>query len=236
MTLLTVKGLEKRYAGQIALAGADLELVSGKIIGLLGPNASGKTTLLKIVAGLLQPDKGSIVYPNGAVPGSEAKAAVSFTPDHMVFPDWMKVRDAFQFYRDMYPDFSDDRADGMKSLLELPERKRIRDLSKGIQERLAVGLSFSRKAPLYLLDEPLAGIDPVEKLKILEALVTVPSEECSILLSTHLVKDVETIFDSAFFLYQGRIIHYCEAEALRAQRNMTVEQAYLEVFSHAQPN
>ena len=236
MALLTVRGLEKRFAGQIALAGVDLELVPGKIYGLLGPNASGKTTLLKTIAGLLRPDKGAIQYPGGARGGSEAKAAVSFTPDDMVFPEWMKVSGAFRFYKDMYPDFSGERANEMINLLELPEGARISRLSKGIRERLAVGLSFSRKVPLYILDEPLAGIDPVEKLKILEALVTVPSGECSILLSTHLVKDVETIFDIAYFLSQGRIIHYCDAEQLRAERGMTIEQAYLEVFSHARPN
>jgi len=236
LTLLTVKGLNKQYAGQNALSGVDLEITPGKIVGLLGPNASGKTTLLKIIAGLLQPDKGAIIYPDNVKPGSRAKSAVSFTPDNMVFPVWMKVRDAFNFYKDMYPDFSIKQANEMKNLLELPEKKRVSELSRGVLERLAVGLSFSRKVPLYLLDEPLAGIDPVEKLKILEALVTVPNEECSILLSTHLVKDVETIFDSVYFISAGRILYNCDAEAIRAEQNKTVEQAYLEVFSHVQPN
>jgi len=234
MTLLTIKGLEKRYPGKQALCGVDMQIESGRIIGLLGPNTSGKTTLLKTIAGLLTPDRGEIVYPGGVTGGAGARGTVSMLPDRMAFPSWMRVRDALRHHEDMYPDYSRDKADAMLELLELPRDSLIKRLSKGMQERVALALAFSRKTALYLLDEPLGGIDPVGKMKVLESILSMPLTESSILLSTHLVKDVETIFDSVLFISQGKIIYGGECEEIRGQEGKTVEQKYLEVFYHAQ--
>ena len=236
MTLMTTRGIEKRYPGLKALNGVDMDVESGRIVGLLGPNTSGKTTLLKVIAGLLQPDAGEITYPNGAARGIDAKRAVSLLPDSMVFPSWMKVRDAFKFYEDMYPDYSKERAGEMMELLELSGGEQIKRMSKGMQERVALGLTFSRIAALYLLDEPLGGIDPVGKIKVLESILSTPLDGSSILLSTHLVKDVETIFDDVVFISAGKIIFSGACEELREERGKTVEQMYLEVFSNVRPN
>jgi ABC-2 type transport system ATP-binding protein len=232
MALLTVKGVEKRYPGLNALNGVDLEIEAGRIVGLLGPNTAGKTTLLKVIAGLLRPDKGEVVYPGNASTPLEAKKTISLLPDSIVFPGWMKVRDAFRFYEDMYPDYSHERARQMIDLLELPTGTAIRKLSKGMQERVGLGLTFSRGAAVYLLDEPLGGIDPVGKMKVLESILSMPLEDSAIVLSTHLVKDVETIFDNVFFISGGKIVYQGDAETIREQQGKTVEQLYLEVFAN----
>ncbi|MFV0399900.1 MAG: ATP-binding cassette domain-containing protein [Oscillospiraceae bacterium] len=232
MTLLTTKGLEKSYPGMKALDGVDIQLEAGKITGLLGPNTSGKTTLLKTMAGLLQPDRGEVQYPGGAKPGPEAKQTVSLLPDTMLFPAWMRVRDAFAYYKSVYPDYKEARAADMNRLLELKADMHIRKMSKGMQERVALGLTFSRETSVYLLDEPLGGIDPFGKMKVLESILSMPLEQSCILLSTHLVKDVETIFDNVLFISAGKIIYRGDAEQIREEQGKTVEQVYLEVFSN----
>ena len=231
MELLKISGLEKRYIGKQALNGVDMAIEAGKIVGLLGPNSSGKTTLMKVIAGLLSPDAGEIVYPGGAPRGIQAKRAVSFLPDSMKLPSWMKVSDAFACFRDMYPDYDEGKAKYMMELLELSPASPVRKLSKGMQERVSLGLAFSRVTSLYLLDEPLGGIDPVGKMKVLESILSVHGEHSSILLSTHLVKDVETLFDSIFLISNGKIVFNGDCEDIRAQSGKTVEQVYLEVFS-----
>lgn len=231
MQLLQIKELEKRYFGKYALQGVDMEVESGKIVGLLGPNGSGKTTLLKVVSGLLSPDKGTVEYPGGLV-GTEARKTVSLLPDTMALPAWMKVKDAFRYYEDMFPDYAPEKARLMMELLELPAEAAIKKLSKGMQERVALGLTFSRETHLYLLDEPLGGIDPMGKSKVLDSILSMQLERSSILLSTHLVKDVETIFDSVYFISDGKIVYRGECEEIRAQSGKTVEQVYLEVFSN----
>jgi len=233
MTLMTIKGLKKSYPNKDALCGIDLEIKKGKIIGLLGPNMAGKTTLLKAIAGLLQPDEGTITYPNGAT-GLSALNTISFLPDEASFPTWMKVRDAFNYYEDMYPDFSDKNALKLSDLLELSAKDTISKLSKGMKERVALALTFSRQTSLYLLDEPLGGVDPVGKMKIMEAILTAPPENASILLSTHLVRDVETVFDSVLFIKGGKIIFGGDCDEIREKHGKTVEQFYLEVYNNAE--
>lgn len=231
MRLLTINGLEKRYSGVQALNGVDMVIESGQIIGLLGPNTAGKTTLLKTIAGLLQPDAGEIIYPGNVSRGLASKRSISLLPDSLQFPSWMRVRDAFQFYRDMYPDYSQKKAKEMAALLELPQDTVIRRMSKGMQERVCLALTFARETSLYLLDEPLGGIDPMGKMHVLESILSMELKEASILLSTHLVKDVETIFDSILLLNNGRVIYSGDCETIREKQNKTVEQVYLEVFS-----
>ncbi|MCL2634831.1 MAG: ABC transporter ATP-binding protein [Oscillospiraceae bacterium] len=233
MALLTIKNLEKRYPGVKALSDINMEIEAGKIVGLLGPNMSGKTTLLKTIAGMLSPDSGEIIYPNGAT-GVEARQAISFLPDNMVFPSWMKVRDAFRYYEDMYPDYSQKNAERLIELLELPMNKNIKKLSKGMKERVSLAVTFSRDTAVYLLDEPLGGIDPLGKMKIMEAILSVPPENSSILLSTHLVKDVENVFDSVAFIANGELAYNGDCEDIREKQGKTIEQLYLEVFQYVQ--
>jgi len=230
--VLEVTGLEKQFLNCQALRGVDMSIPAGQIVGLLGPNASGKTTLLKVIAGLLQPTAGQVRYHEDAEPGPEARKTIAFCPDAMPFPNWMRVRDAFTFYMDMYPDYSQARADELMRILELQgaQDTPVRRLSKGMKERLALAVTFSRETCLYLLDEPLDGIDPLGKTKVIDAILAMQPEDASTLISTHLVKDTERILTSVYFLSRGKIVFSGECDAIREQRGQTVEQAYLEVF------
>jgi len=230
--ILEVSGVEMKFPGCHALRGVDMSIPEGQIVGLLGPNASGKTTLLKIIAGLLQPTVGVLSYSGGAERGPDARQTISFCPDHMSFPRWMKVSDAFTFYSDMYSDYSQERADELINILELRDflSTPARRLSKGMQERLALGLTYSRETKLYMLDEPLDGIDPVGKARVIDTILAMQPEGASTLISTHLVKDTERILTSVFFLSRGRIVFSGDCDAIREERAQTVEQAYLEVF------
>lgn len=236
MALMTVNNLKKRYFFKEALSGVNMTLEPGRIYGLLGPNGSGKTTLLKTLACVLQPDGGEITYPSGAARGIESKKTISFLPDAAGFPSYMCVRDAFDFWRDMYPDYSDEKAEDMISLLELSPDTLIRRLSLGMKERVALALVFSRKASVFLLDEPLGGIDPIGKTKVLDSIITAQLSESSILISTHLVKDIETILDAFFIIADGKIVFEGNCEEIREQSGKTCEQVYLEVFTSAKAN
>ena len=231
--VLEITGLEKNFGSCAALQGVDLSIPAGQIAGLLGPNASGKTTLLKTIAGLLQPTAGKIQYYDNAEYGPMARKTISFCPDTLSFPQWMRVRDAFTFYSEMYSDYSQSRADELMRILELQnvQNNHINKLSKGMKERLVLGLTFSRETQLYLLDEPLDGIDPVGKMRVIDTILAMKPQDASTLVSTHLVKDIERIFDSVFFLSKGKIVFSGSSEAIREERGKTVEQAYLEVFT-----
>ena len=230
MEVLKVSGLSKSFGRKPVLGSLDMSIKQGKIVGLLGPNGSGKTTLMKIIASLLSPDAGEIFYPNQAKRGLESKKVISFLPDTMAFPEWMKVSDAFTYFKKMYPDFDNTKAKLMRDILELSPNFSVRKLSKGMQERLALAVTFSRKTPLYLLDEPLGGIDPVGRMKVLESIISAHTEDSSILLSTHLIKDVETVFDSVLFIKNGKIVLEQECEVLRQQSGKKVEDVYLDIY------
>lgn len=232
-TLLQTKEIEMRYANKHALRKVSMDVQSGKIIGLLGPNGSGKTTLMKLIAGLLQPSSGEVIYPDNASRGAESKSTISFMPDELKFPSYMSVEDAFTFYRELYPDYSPDLASQMQKLLGIEEmRSKMSNLSKGQKERVALALTFSRKTKIYLLDEPLGGIDPVGKKKIIDAILSMQLDDSSVLISTHLVKDVERIFDCVYFISNGAIVFEGDCDEMREQSEKTVEQAYLEVFDY----
>jgi len=228
--VLKITNLSKRFGSKQVLNELNMTIKQGKIIGLLGPNAAGKTTLMKIIAGLLKPNAGEIKYPGGKTRGLQSKEVVAFLPDNLIFPSWMKVVDAFTFYQNMYPDFDRGKAKEMQEILELSQKDTIGKLSKGMQERVALGVTFSRKAPLYLLDEPLGGIDPLGRMKVLQSIIATHTEESSILLSTHLIKDVETVFDSIAFIKDGKIACEEDCETLRSQQGKKIEELYLEVF------
>ena len=236
--VLEIIGLEKKFKNCEALRGVDMTIPAGQIVGLLGPNASGKTTLLKIAAGLLQPAAGKINYYNNAACGPAARLTIGFCPDVFTFPNWMRLRDAFVFYSEMYSDYSQERANELMRILDLEniQNTHITRLSKGMKERLVLGLTFSRETKLYLLDEPLDGIDPVGKTKVIDAIIAMQPEGASTLVSTHLVKDIERIFDSVYFLSKGKIVFSGLCDNMREERGKTVEQVYLEVFSNESAN
>ena len=232
MQHLNITGLEKQFINCKALNGVDMSIPAGQIVGLLGPNASGKTTLLKIVAGLQQPTAGQITYAHNLAAGVDARATISFCPDALSYPRWMKVKDAFKYFKEMYPDYKQDRADELIKILELGSilNTRISSLSKGMRERLTLALTFSRETLLYMLDEPLDGIDPVGKMRVIDAILALKPDNASVIVSTHLVKDIERIFDSVYFLSKGRIVYNGNCDDIREEQSKTVEQMYLEVF------
>jgi ABC-2 type transport system ATP-binding protein len=220
--------------GKRALDGASLSVKENRIEGILGPNGSGKTTLLKTMAGLFVPDSGTVFMDGQPIAREELKGQVSFLPDSMPLPRWMKVEDAFSFWSDMYPGFDAERAASLQKSLGLDPKEKAHALSKGMAERLSLALAFSRKAKAYLLDEPLGGIDPAEKQKIISSILSVDLAGSSILLSTHLLKDVETLFDSVHILHNGKIALEGDCDALRGAKGMSLEEIYLEAVGYAQ--
>jgi len=219
----------KSYLNKKALRGIDLEIETGKIVGLLGPNGSGKTTFLKIAAGILHPSKGEILI-DGQKPGVYTKAIVSYLPDNEYLLKWMKVKDAVSYFKDFYIDFDEKKAKELLVFMNLDENSDVKSLSKGMKEKLKLTLVLSRKAKLYILDEPLGGVDPTAREKILNAIVSNFSANSSMIITTHLVNDIERIFDDVAFISDGEIVLKGNAEELRMDRKMSIDELYREVF------
>ncbi|HDR7354634.1 MULTISPECIES: ABC transporter ATP-binding protein [Bacillus cereus group] len=228
--LLKIENLWKRYGLKAVIRELNIEITEGKIIGLVGDNGSGKTTLLKMIAGLQHPSEGSITIAGKKV-GLETKEIVSFMSDKPVFDDWMTVKDSLFFYRDFYKDFDIQKAVDTIAEFKIPLEERITALSKGMVEKLQIILTFSRKAKLYVLDEPLGGIDLVSREHVLNLILQFYREDCTILISTHLINEVENIFDEVIFLKDGEIVLYENVEELRFQRGKAVTDVFKEVFS-----
>ncbi|HDR4440647.1 ABC transporter [Bacillus thuringiensis serovar brasilensis] len=228
--LLKIENLWKRYGLKAVIRELNIEITEGKIIGLVGDNGSGKTTLLKMIAGLQHPSEGSITIVGKKV-GLETKEIVSFMSDKPVFDDWMTVKDSLFFYRDFYKDFDIQKAVDTIAEFKIPLEEKIIALSKGMVEKLQIILTFSRKAKLYVLDEPLGGIDLVSREHVLELILQFYREDCTILISTHLINEIENIFDEVIFLKDGEIVLYENVEELRFQRGKAVTEVFKEVFS-----
>ncbi|MCU5376449.1 ABC transporter ATP-binding protein [Bacillus cereus] len=228
--LLKIENLWKRYGLKAVIRELNIEITEGKIIGLVGDNGSGKTTLLKMIAGLQHPSEGSITIAGKKV-GLETKEIVSFMSDKPVFDDWMTVKDSLFFYRDFYKDFDIQKAVDTIAEFKIPLEEKITALSKGMVEKLQIILTFSRKAKLYVLDEPLGGIDLVSREHVLNLILQFYREDCTILISTHLINEVENIFDEVIFLKDGEIVLYENVEDLRFQRGKAVHELFKEVFS-----
>lgn len=219
----------KSYLNKKALRGVDLEISPGKIIGLLGPNGSGKTTFLKIAAGILHASSGEILI-DGKNPGVYTKSIVSYLPDNDYLLNWMKVKDAVIYFKDFYSDFDEKKAKELLVFMNLDENNKVKNLSKGMKEKLKLTLVLSRKAKLYILDEPLGGVDPTAREKILNAIVNNFSEDSSMIITTHLVNDIERIFDDVAFISDGEIVLQGNAEELRMSRKQSIDELYREVF------
>jgi ABC-2 type transport system ATP-binding protein len=227
--ILKATNLEKSYFNKKALSGLDLEVKKGRIVGILGPNGSGKTTFLKIAAGILTKTSGEIEI-DGHKPGVHTKAIVSYLPDKEFLFKWMKIKDAIDFFKDFYKDFDCDKALKMLEFMNLDIDSKVKTLSKGMTEKLYLTLALSRKAKLYILDEPLGGVDPTTREKILDAILNNYSEDSSIIITTHLVNDIERLFDDVVFVSEGKVVLSGNAEELRNEKGMSIDQLYREVF------
>lgn len=229
MSILECRALTKRYGGKTALDGVDLAVESGRIVGLLGPNGSGKTTLIKLANGLLTPTGGEILI-NGRRPSPETKAIVSYLPDRNTLPGWMSVAQTVDYYADFYADFRRDAAQEMIARLGLDASARVKTLSKGTREKLQLILVMSRAAKLYLLDEPIGGVDPATRDYILRTIIGNYNEDASVILSTHLIADVEQVLDEVIFLQNGRVERHTGVDAIRGETGKSVDELFREVF------
>ena len=227
--ILTCEGLSKHYGAKIALDNVDLHIGLGKIIGLLGPNGSGKTTLIKMANGLLQPTSGSIKIA-GMTPGEESKAIVSYLPDADWLPDWMRVEQLVEMFTDFYKDFDPARANEMLNKLNLPPKAALKTLSKGNKEKVQLILAMSRNARLYLLDEPIGGVDPAARDYILHTILSNYSKDATVIISTHLIEDIEPVLDEAVFLKDGKVFAHRNVDDIRENEEMSVDAYFREVF------
>lgn len=227
--ILKSEGICKSYINKKALRGVDIAIMPGKIVGLLGPNGSGKTTFLKIAAGILHESSGDILI-DGEKPGVYTKSIVSYLPDNEYLLNWMKVTDAVKYFKDFYSDFDEKKAKDLLQFMGLDEKSPVKSLSKGMKEKLKLTLVLSRAAKLYILDEPLGGVDPTAREKILNAIVNNFNGNSSMLITTHLVNDIERIFDDVAFISDGVIVLQGNAEELRRDKKKSIDELYREVF------
>ena len=232
-SLIVCRGLSKAYGRKVALSGVDLEVGRGRIVGLLGPNGSGKTTLIKLMCGLLQPTAGEIEI-GGAAVGPETKGQVSYLPDRMYFANWMRAVDLFDLFRDFYGDFDYEKAMAMCRSLGVEPRDQLKTMSKGTKEKVQLVLVMARKAQLYLLDEPIAGVDPAARDFILHTILTNYNEEGTVLISTHLISDIEKVLDEAIFLKAGKVMLHETVDNIRETQGKSVDALFREIF-RAQP-
>ncbi len=229
METLVCRGLSKTYGNIRALDQVDLQLEEGRIVGLLGPNGSGKTTLIKLASRLLVPTEGEVTI-CGEKPSEITKAMVSYLPDRNYLPDWMKTSELLEMYQDFFDDFDMGRAREMLVSLDIDMEMPLKKMSKGTKEKVQLILTMSRRAKLYLLDEPIAGVDPAARDFILRTIISNYDENATVLISTHLIADVENVLDEAIFLKQGRVVLHQSVDELRESTGKGVDEYFREVF------
>lgn len=228
--LVECKGLKKSYGKKPVIHNMNLELEPGKIIGLLGPNGSGKTTLIKILAGILSSNEGEVTI-DGRQIGVESKKIVSYLPERTYFSTSMKVKETIEFFEDFYEDFRRERAEQMLANLGIDLNSKIKQLSKGTREKLQLVLVMSRDAKVYLLDEPMGGVDPAARDYILKTILTNYSENSSVIISTHLISDVEKVLDDVVFIKNGVIVLHESVDNIREKNGKSVDALFREVFA-----
>ena len=228
--LIVCRDLTKDYGKFTALDQINLTIGRGRIVGLLGPNGSGKTTLIKLLCGLLQPSGGELLI-DGQKPGPYTKSQVSYLPDRAYLNDWMRVCDLIDFYADFYTDFDRVKANEMLATLNIQPLNRLKTLSKGTKEKVQLILTMSRKAKLFLLDEPIAGVDPAARDYILNTILSNYSEDASVLLSTHLIADIERVLDEVIFLKNGVMTLHESVDTIREEHGKSVDMLFREVFA-----
>lgn len=230
--LIETRNLTKSYVkkGEPALKNVNLTIPRGRIIGLLGPNGSGKTTLIKLINDLLRPTSGEILI-NGEAPGVNSKASISYLSERPSLPTGKKVSEVIDFYHDFYADFDREKAYEMLASLQISGDSRIKTLSKGTKEKVQLILVMSRDAELYILDEPIAGVDPAARDYIIRTIISNYRQDASVLLSTHLISDVENVLDDVIFIKDGQIILSSSVEELRAREGKSLDSYFREVFA-----
>ncbi len=227
--ILRCRDLTKNYGTFNALKGLDIDIEKGKIVGLLGPNGSGKTTFIKTVAGILTCD-GGVLQIDGKVPGPETKAIVSYLPERPYFSSWMKVSDCLDYFQDFYADFDRQRAEAMIYDLNLSLDSKLQQLSKGSKEKVQLVLVMSRRAKLYLLDEPIGGVDPAARDYILETIISKFDKDATIVISTHLIADIEKYLDKFILINNGKIMLNGDVSKVREEMGMSLDEYFREVF------
>ena len=228
-SLLRLEHVQKNYGKTEALSGVNLDIQPGRIVGLLGPNGSGKTTIIKLINGLLQPTSGQVLI-NGEKPSPKTKKADSYLPDTTCLGDNMKIKEVFAMFKDFYSDFDEEKANHLLEDLNLDEKSRLKNLSKGNKEKVQLILVMSRKADLYVLDEPIGGVDPAARDYILKTIIQNRSENSSVLISTHLISDIEDILDDVIFIKDGEILLQEDANELRRKHDNTIDHIFRDQF------
>jgi len=229
MNRLECRGLTKQFGALTALDDVSFAIQPGRIVGLLGPNGSGKTTLIKLATGLLVPTEGEILI-NDQAPGPETKGMVAYLPERPSLPQWMTVKGLQDFYEDFFPDFRREVSGEMLDRLEISPKRKYKQLSKGTREKVQLILTMSRKAQLYLLDEPIGGVDPAARDYILDTIIRGYDPESSVILSTHLIADIERVLDDVIFLDRGRLTLTGSADQVREQKGMSIDALFREVY------
>ena len=229
MAVLECKDLCKNYGRAAALDHVSFAVEPGHILGLLGPNGSGKTTLIKLANGLLTPTSGEILVCDTA-PGKATHAWVSYLPERTSIPTWMTTTQLLDFYQDFYADFRRDAAEEMLQHLNIQPRQRVKQMSKGTREKVQLIMVMSRAAKLYLLDEPIGGVDPATRDYILSTIIGNYDPEAAVVISTHLISDVEKVLDDVIFINQGRVMLQSSVDQIREEKGMSVDELFREVF------
>lgn len=229
--LLTATALTKRYGGLTALSNIDLTIESGKIVGLLGPNGSGKTTFIKIVNGLLTPTSGEVTI-DGKKVGVETKSIVAYLPDNSYLNSWMTVEQIVTMFMEFYPDFRPELAYKMLDNLGISKKMKLKKLSKGNKEKVCLILVMSRNAKLYVLDEPIAGVDPATRDYIIGTIINNYNPDASVVISTHLISDIEQVLDDVIFINGGHIVLHKSVDEIREENGKSVDDLFREVFRY----
>lgn len=227
--ILQCSALCKNYSGKEALRGVDLTIERGRIVGLLGPNGSGKTTFIKLCNGLLTPSTGILTI-NDMVPGPETKKIISYLPERTYLNDWMRVKDLLDMFADFYENFDKAKALDMLQRLHINTAERLHTMSKGTKEKVQLILVMSRNAQLYLLDEPIGGVDPAARDYILNTIINNYNENATVIISTHLIADVESVLDEVIFISNGSLVLHTSVDEIREHEGSSVDAYFREVF------
>ncbi|MBC5997880.1 ABC transporter ATP-binding protein [Romboutsia ilealis] len=227
--IVTFNNVRKSYGNKEALKNINLEIPKGRIVGLLGPNGSGKSTMIKLINGLLTPNEGEVLI-KGIKPSKESKKIVSYLPERTYLNDWMKVKDIIEFFKDFYADFDEERANAMLKDLSIDTNEKLKTMSKGTKEKVQLILVMSRKADIYILDEPIGGVDPAARSYILKTILTNYNENSTLLIATHLISEIENICDDVIFISKGNIVLQGQVDEIREEKGKSIDALFREEF------